>query len=75
MRLSTLSNRLSITPILSFTFAPPIIAVNGRSGFPKAPPNTSSSFSIKKPATAGMWCAIPSVEACARCAAPNASFT
>ena len=35
----------------------------------------SSSASIARPAKAGRTCANPSVEACARCAAENASFT
>ena len=33
MMLSAMFSRFSMTPILSFTFAPPMIAVNGRSGF------------------------------------------
>ena len=52
--MSTLSNKLSITPILSDTFAPPSIAINGLSGLFIAFPSTSNSFSIKNPDTAGI---------------------
>ena len=72
---STFSNKLSITPILSETFAPPNIATNGLSGLFIASPKHSNSFSIKNPETAGKNFATPAVEACALCAAPNASFT
>ena len=75
INVSTLSNKLSITPILSETFAPPSIAINGLSGLLIAFPKTVNSFSIKNPDTAGKYAAIPAVEACALCAAPNASFT
>ena len=40
-----------------------------------ARPRYSNSCSIKNPETAGRKRVIPSVEACARCAEPNASFT
>ena len=72
---STFSNKLSITPILSETFAPPRIATNGLSGLDIAFPRNFNSFSIKNPDTAGKYAATPAVEACALCAAPNASFT
>src|SRR5438309_3036732 len=39
------------------------------------PPSATSSFSRSRPAYAGSRCATPSVEACARCAVPNASLT
>jgi hypothetical protein len=39
-------------------------------------PSYRRSFSISRPATdAATWCETPSVDACARCALPNASFT
>ena len=78
IRVSTFSMRLLMTPILSETFAPPRMATKGRTGFSRAPPITSSSLPIRKPATAAShrpYCAIPAVEACARCAVPKASFT
>ena len=53
INVSTFSNRLSITPILSDTFAPPNIATNGLSGLFNASPKNFSSFSIKNPDTAG----------------------
>src|SRR6266850_5460312 len=39
------------------------------------PPSARSSFSRSRPAYAGRTCATPSVDAWARCAVPNASFT
>ncbi len=73
---STLLSRFSITPILSDTFAPPSIATKGRSGFSTASPKNLSSFSIRKPETlVSIKWVTPSVEACARCAVPKASFT
>ena len=74
-RVSTFSNKLSITPILSETFFPPNIAINGLSGFSNASPIKLISFSIRNPETAGKYAATPAVEACALCAVPNASFT
>ena len=53
INVSTFSSKLFITPILSETFFPPKIATNGLLGFSKAFPIKSSSFSIKKPETAG----------------------
>ncbi len=77
---SALSNRRSITWILSDTFAPPRMTTNGRSGFSNSSPRNLSSRSINSPAAQGppRWATIwatPTVEAWARCAAPNASFT
>ena len=60
---STLSSKASITPILSETFAPPIIAINGLSGLSIVFLKKSISFSIKNPATAGKYAATPDVEA------------
>ena len=54
INVSTLSNKLSITPILSETFAPPNIATNGLSGLLIAFPKNFNSFSIKNPATPGI---------------------
>ena len=65
INVSTLSNKLSITPILSETFAPPNMAIKGLLGLFIVSPKTLSSFSIKNPATAGKNLAIPAVEACA----------
>src|SRR5687768_15227540 len=63
------------TSIFDETFAPPTIARNGRSGSASRLERTRTSFSRSRPAYAGSRCATPSVEACARWAAPNASFT
>ena len=64
--LSALSNKFSITPILSETFAPPNIATKGLAGLSTAPPMNSISFDIKNPATeTGMFEEIPTFEACA----------
>ena len=60
---STRGRRLSSTAILVETFAPPMIARNGFSGFSKTPPRNLISFSIRNPATAGSFLATPSVEA------------
>ena len=65
-----------MTSSLSETFAPPRIATNGRSGSCSALPRYSTSAAIRKPAAdSATWCTMPSVEACARCAEPNASLT
>jgi hypothetical protein len=77
---STLGSRLRMTSILPLILAPPRMATNGRRGSARARPRYSSSRSISSPATAGLPCArmtvaTPAVDACARCAAPNASFT
>ena len=53
INVSTFSNKLSITPILSDTFAPPRIATNGLSGLFKVSPKNFNSFSIKNPDTDG----------------------
>ncbi len=47
---STLGSRLRITPILSETFAPPSIAMDGCAGFSVTARNASSSRIIRKPA-------------------------
>src|SRR3954454_13562879 len=67
--------RFCRTPSLSSTFAPPETITNGRSTSPSSLPRWRSSSSSSRPAYAGSTCATPSVEACARWAEPNASFT
>ena len=74
-RVSTLSSKLLITPILSLTLAPPIIAANGCSGSVTARPTYSISFSNRKPAAAGRKWVTPSTEAWARWDTPKPSFT
>ena len=65
-----------MTGSLSETLAPPRMATKGRGGSPRARPSASSSASRRGPAAArGKRRAQASTEACARCAAPNASFT
>ena len=71
----TRGRRDSRTAIFVETFAPPMMATNGFAGFSKTPPRNLISFSMRKPATPGRIFAMPSVEACARCAVPNASLT
>eukprot|EP01139_Manchomonas_bermudensis_P023926 Amastigsp_a841750_96.p2 type:complete len:209 gc:universal Amastigsp_a841750_96:189-815(+) len=74
--LSHLPRRDSSTGIFVDTFAPPITATNGRLGFSTAPCRNSISLAIRNPATRRCTKgATPDVDACARCAAPNASFT
>ena len=72
---SARSARLARTRILSDTFAPPRIAVNGRRGVRSARPSISSSLAIRKPAAAGRKPVTPCVEAWALWAAPKASLT
>ena len=63
MSLSHLASRFSTTAILSLILAPPRMAIYGCSGLEVARPRYSSSFSIRKPETAGRKRATPSVEA------------
>ena len=72
---SAKSRKRSITAILSATFAPPIIATSGRAGCSRISVSVRTSRSSSLPAALGSRCVMPSVLACARCAAPNASFT
>ena len=72
---SARSRKASSTPILSVTFAPPTTATSGRFGSSRMPLSVVTSRSSSRPAALGSRCATPSVEACARCAAPNASLT
>ena len=52
--------------IFEDTFAPPMIATNGFSGFCSNGWKKRTSFSISIPAADGRWCATPSVDAWAR---------
>ena len=71
-----MSRKRSISAILSVTFAPPSTTTSGRSGASTIERSVTTSFSSSRPATAGRrYSATPAVEACARCAAPKASFT
>mmetsp|Transcript_17370 Transcript_17370/g.37474 ORF Transcript_17370/g.37474 Transcript_17370/m.37474 type:complete len:254 (-) Transcript_17370:552-1313(-) len=76
MILSHLSRRASRTVILEDTLDPPTIAAMGFSPLEMAPSRYSSSLASKNPETEG-WrnLVTPSVEAWARWAVPNASFT
>src|SRR5690554_3484806 len=74
--LSATFSKFLITSILSDTLAPPKIATNGRLGFSSAPPIKLISFSSNKPATeTSILFEIPTFDACALCAVPNASLT
>ena len=74
IRLLTLPSRLSMSWILSETFAPPRIARNGVAGFSRALAKYSSSFLTRKPEA---FCgrSMPTMELCARWAVPKASST
>src|SRR5580698_1187712 len=72
---STLLTRFSRRSILVETLAPPMIAITGLVGASSALPSASSSACMVRPAWAGNLWPRPSVEACARCAAENASLT
>merc|ERR1719428_216089 len=72
--LSTFDVRFLMSWILSDTFAPPRIASTGRAGSSSTFPNASSSFCSSPPA-AFTSKPSPTIEECARCAVPNASFT
>lgn len=64
--LSALSNKFSITAILSETFAPPKIATSGLSGLSTAPPINLISLSTRNPEAefpSPMLDAIPTFEA------------
>ena len=73
---STFSNKLFITAILSETLDPPSIATNGLTGLFTASPKNFNSFWIKYPHTAVSKNSVtPTVEQWALWAVPNASFT
>ena len=76
MIVSTFSNKLFITAILSETFDPPKIATNGLTGAFTASPKNFNSFWIKYPHTAVSKNSVtPTVEQWALWAVPNASLT
>ena len=77
---SARSTSASNTPSLSDTFAPPRTVTYGRSGSVRSRPRTSTSRWRSRPATAvrpdaRMRSGRATTLACARCAAPKASFT
>ncbi len=74
-RRSTRRIRLRRTPILVEIFEPPMMATSGWGGSVMIRASVLISRSIRSPATAGRYCAIPTVEAWARCAVPKASLT
>src|SRR3989304_524206 len=59
---SALVRRWRITGILSSTFLPPRMATNGCVGRSRMAPRCRSSFSIRKPATAGGYWGTPTAE-------------
>mmetsp|Transcript_4976 Transcript_4976/g.3601 ORF Transcript_4976/g.3601 Transcript_4976/m.3601 type:complete len:271 (+) Transcript_4976:341-1153(+) len=71
---STKSNMFIINWILSATLAPPMTTVRGLSGLSSTLAKYSSSFLSRKPA-ALVSTPTPTMEECALCAVPNASFT
>src|SRR3954452_7060550 len=74
--LSATSRKRSTTPILSVTLAPPTTATSGRRGPASSRVSVSTSRCSSSPAAlCDTKCVMPSVDACARCAAPNASST
>ena len=66
-----------MTSILSDTLAPPRIATNGRSGLLDALAQVLELLLHQEPgrAFAARTAPCASIDACARCAAPNASLT
>ncbi len=72
---SATSSSASMTFSLSLTLDPPRIATNGRRGSVRRPPRTSTSLASSRPAAEGRNWGGPTIEAWARCEAPNASFT
>jgi hypothetical protein len=72
---STILDKDSNTVNLVDTLEPPTIATIGRLGLSNALSNASSSPDNNGPEQAiGAYLATPCVEACARCAVPNASI-
>ncbi len=71
---STRPIRLPSSSSLVETLAPPTTATTGRSGALSAFSSACSSACISRPAQDGSSRAMPSVEACARCAAEKASL-
>ncbi len=64
-----------MTPSLSFTFAPPITAMNGRSGSSRSANSVPTSRSRFGPPALGTIVGGTMIEAWARCDAPKASLT
>ena len=72
---STMPSSASTTPSLSEIFAPPSTATNGWRGLSRSPSRTSTSFCSSRPIADGTNCGGPTIDAWARCEAPNASLT
>ena len=72
---STTPSSASTTPSLSEIFDPPSTATNGCRGELRRPSRTSTSFRRRSPIAEGSVCGGPTIEACARWHAPNASST
>ena len=72
---SATPRKRSITPILSFTFAPPSTSRRGDFGSSRTAVSSVTSRSSRSPPYAGSRRATPAVVACARWAAPKASST
>ena len=70
-----MSRKRSISATLSVTLAPPSTTTSGRSGASTMPRSVATSRSSSRPAADGRCSATPTVDACARWAAPKASFT
>src|SRR5665647_2420027 len=73
--LSAILSRLSITPSLSETLAPPSTTTNGRSGDSVRRLSTSISAWTSPPMACGSRCATSYTLACLRCTTPNPSLT
>ena len=73
---STISSSASMTPSLSLTLAPPSTATNGRFGLvAQAEQDLDLAAAAAGPIADGTTDGGPTIEAWARCDAPNASFT
>src|SRR5665647_668560 len=68
-------SKLSITPSLSATLAPPSTTTNGRSGDSVRRLSTSISAWTSPPMACGRRCATSYTLACLRCTTPNPSLT
>ena len=64
-----------MTPSLSLTFAPPRITTNGRGGRSRRPEQDLDLRGQQASGGAGQVRGGPTIEAWARCEAPNASLT
>ena len=72
---STTFSKASTTPNLSEIFEPPRTATKGCLGLFRKVERTSTSFCSRRPIAEGKVLEGPTIDACARCAAPNASST